>query len=128
MKRSNLILGSSTIKWTQLQNIKVRAMASFICPTGIFLASHIDFVCPQRIRVNYLCCAHGPSAILQACRRTPPRSQKISVTGKAGNGKRDGNGNGKGNDTYCLFHFASNHQTEASDSVVGRSGQHSINM
>ena len=46
------------------------------------------------------------------------------ATGKAGNGKRDGSGNG--NDTngllYCLFHFASNHQTEASDSVVYRTG------
>ena len=53
-------------------------------------------------------------------------SGENGATGKAGNGKRDGNGNGNENDTsgllYCLFHFASNHQTEASDSVVYRTG------
>ena len=49
-----------------------------------------------------------------------------------GTGMETGTENGNWNDTSgllcCLFHFASNHQTEASDSVVGRSGQHSINM
>ena len=55
-------------------------------------------------------------------------SYEHGATGKAGNGKRDGNGNEGRGLLYCLFHFASNHQTEASDSVVGRSGLHSINM